>query len=943
MLRLDNITKEYPMKGGDSVKALKGISLCFRSNEFVSILGPSGCGKTTLLNILGGLDHYTSGDLIIEGRSTKSYNDHDWDIYRNHRIGFIFQSYNLIPHENILDNVALALTIGGIGKEERIQRAKEALDEVGLKDMYKKMPNQLSGGQCQRVAIARALVNEPEILLADEPTGALDSVTSVQIMDLIKKISQKKLVIMVTHNPDLAVKYSTRIVKLLDGRLIDDSNPYTAEEEAKERENVTQESVQELEKKEKAKMSWWTAFKLSSKNLLSKMGRTVMVIIAASIGIIGVSAVLSVSNGVTSYIAGSEDEMLSGNPVQVSSSTFDLSSIANQMTGATQAQVVKEASEDGYINVDFMTQRLIEQATSIGTSMIQNDITQDYVDYVDEMPSTYYQDVVKHYGTQVTNNIYTQDNIEGNDPSDSYSLSAITEIASAILSQKLSETGYSSYASTIASYSGTLAQSINNTDYLLEQYDIVDGKVAENEDEIMVVLNDSDAITDFMLTLLGYFSEDEFLNIVYKYNTDENGNPQPAYNDALYQQTKRIAISKLMGKKFTYYPNDTVFADNDKYDPDASAGQASLTPIVTQPYIYKYKEDSSWTGGMQLKVVGVLKPKANRQYSTLSSGFYYTPKFVERFISDNYSSKVTNFIRNYVDSYNNSEDNTSGTTITGYPSYIMDSNGFKTPHGFFYSFHYSLEGKDYDGNYALVGSTNSLTSLLAMYASSSSSSSSSSSPSISTSILTLKGVGGSKLPNSISFYPKNFDQKYLVTDYLTRWNSEDTLTVNGKELKAEDRKEIKYTDNLQVVIDIINNIINIVTIALICFTALALVVSTVMISIITYVSVIERIKEIGVIRALGGRKKDVSHLFNAENFILGFFAGLLGLLVTYLLELILNLIVHHNFPVISMIANLPVTTALIILAASIFLTWLAGFIPSRSAAKKDPVVALRSE
>ena len=598
MLRLDNITKEYPMKGGDSVKALKGISLCFRSNEFVSILGPSGCGKTTLLNILGGLDHYTSGDLIIEGRSTKSYNDHDWDIYRNHRIGFIFQSYNLIPHENILDNVALALTIGGIGKEERIQRAKEALDEVGLKDMYKKMPNQLSGGQCQRVAIARALVNEPEILLADEPTGALDSVTSVQIMDLIKKISQKKLVIMVTHNPDLAVKYSTRIVKLLDGRLIDDSNPYTAEEESKERENVTQESVQELEKKEKAKMSWWTAFKLSSKNLLSKMGRTVMVIIAASIGIIGVSAVLSVSNGVTSYIAGSEDEMLSGNPVQVSSSTFDLSSIANQMTGATQAQVVKEASEDGYINVDFMTQRLIEQASSIGTSMIQNDITQDYVDYVDEMPSTYYQDVVKHYGTQVTNNIYTQDNIEGNDPSDSYSLSAITEIASAILSQKLSETGYSSYASTIASYSGTLAQSINNTDYLLEQYDIVDGKVAENEDEIMVVLNDSDAITDFMLTLLGYFSEDEFLNIVYKYNTDENGNPQPAYNDALYQQTKRIAISKLMGKKFTYYPNDTVFADNDKYDPDASTGQASLTPVVTQPYIYKYKEDSSWTGGM---------------------------------------------------------------------------------------------------------------------------------------------------------------------------------------------------------------------------------------------------------------------------------------------------------------------------------------------------------
>ena len=945
MLRLDKITKDYPMNGGEPVHALKGISLCFRANEFVSILGPSGCGKTTLLNILGGLDHYTSGDLVIEGRSTKSYKDHDWDIYRNHRIGFIFQSYNLIPHENILDNVALALTIGGIGKEERIRRAKEALDEVGLKDMYKKMPNQLSGGQCQRVAIARALVNEPEILLADEPTGALDSQTSIQIMDLIKKISEKKLVIMVTHNPDLAYKYSTRIVKLLDGSLVDDSNPFTPEEEAKERENVPVKSQEEISK-EKAKMSWWTAFKLSSKNLLSKLGRTIMTIVAASIGIVGVSAVLSVSNGVTSYIDGSEDEMLSGNPVQVASQTFDLSSIASQMIGTQQAQTVQEAAKDGYINVDFMTERLINQAKDMGKSMIQNNITQDYVDYVDAMPEEYYQDVVKHYGVNVANNIYTQDKIDGNADTDSYSLTAITQIATAILTQKLSETGYSAYASTIASFSGTFSQSINNTDYLLEQYDIVEGKVASEANEIMIVLSPQDEITDFMLTLLGYFSEDEFLNIVYKYNVDDNGKPQPQYNDAMYQKTKSFAISDLMNKAFTYYPNSTVFTKNDSYDESYEGNDMSkmialaLNPSLGRPFTYAYKEDSSWKTGTPLKVVGVLKPKQGRQYETLSPGFYYTPKLTAKYLQDNYGSEEDSdtSIAHFVRSYSKKNDGNP------YPSYMMnyEYGGTKLPvaKGIYFTFDYILEGTEHKNNYGLIGSSNSLASLLSMFTGSSSSSGATSAQ---TATLSARSVGGNNVPSSISLYPKNFAQKYLVTDYLTRWNSSDTLTVKGKALKAEDREEIKYTDNLQVVISIINNIINIVTIALICFTALALVVSTVMITIITYVSVIERIKEIGVIRALGGRKKDVSHLFNAENFILGFFAGLLGLLVTYLLELILNLVVHSHFAAISMIANLPITTAFIILVVSIFLTCLAGFVPSRSAAKKDPVVALRTE
>lgn len=984
MLRLDNIVKDYPMK--DSVvHALKGISLCFRTNEFVSVLGPSGCGKTTLLNILGGLDHYTSGDLIIDGRSTKDFKDHDWDIYRNHRIGFIFQSYNLIPHENILENVELALTIGGIGKEERTKRSMEALDKVGLKGLYKKMPNQLSGGQCQRVAIARALVNEPEILLADEPTGALDSVTSVQIMDLIKEISKEKLVIMVTHNPDLAYRYSTRIVKLLDGELISDSNPYTPEEEAEERnpnkrkkasedeaaavkneiengsygessgliratkDSLAQYTVSEEEadkqqeepkkekaskkpKKEKASMSWWTAFRLSAKNLWSKVGRTLLIIFAASIGITGVSAVMSVSNGVTEYIDSSEDEMLSGNPVVVASESFDLSSITDQMTAGEQADAIKDAAPDGYINVDYMTERLINSAKEMGLSMIENNITQDYVDYIDAMPSEYYQDVVKRYGIDITNNVYTDDDIDDSGH-DTFSLAAITQIASAVLSQKLSETGYSAYASTIASYTGTFSQSINNTDYLLSQYDIVEGKMATEADEIMIVLNSDEEITDFMLTLLGYFSEDQFLNIVYKYNTDENGNPDSRYDEEEYEKTKTIALETLMSKRFTYYPNDTIYTKNENYDPNAS-GSDLLIPAKVRPFYYSYYEDDTWSTGVDLKVVGVLTPKEGRQYTTLSTGFYYTPAFAEKYLSDNYDSEVSTFIRDYVATQ---EEN--GNSITGYTSYITSMGGVQVPSGIYYTFDYSLEGTMHTDNIALVGSSNSLSSLLAMYAASSGSSGNP----ITTSTLTTRAVGGNKLPSSIRFYPNTFDTKNLVTDYLSAWNSDEDLVVNGKTLKAEDRDEINYTDNLQVVINIVNNIITIVTIALMCFTSLSLIVSVVMIAVITYVSVMERIKEIGIIRALGGRKRDVSHLFNAENFIIGFFAGVWGILIAYLIDLILNLVVHSHYEAISAIGVLPIQMALLVLLGTIFLTWLAGFIPSRSAAKKDPVVALRTE
>ncbi len=936
MLRLENIKKDYLMKDS-AVHALKGINLNFRKNEFVSILGPSGCGKTTLLNILGGLDHYTSGDLVIEGRSTKDFVDHDWDIYRNHRIGFIFQSYNLIPHENIQENVELALTISGIGKEERAKKAKEALDKVGLKGLYKKMPNQLSGGQCQRVAIARALVNEPDILLADEPTGALDSQTSVQIMELIKEISKDKLVIMVTHNPDLAYQYSTRIVKLLDGELVDDSNPYSIEEECKERE--TSDSLSEKERakqeKEKAKMSWWTAFKLSAKNLISKSKRTVLTIIAASIGIVGVSAVLSIRSGVTNYIVDMQDEMLSGNPIQVSESTFDLSTIANEMTNSSQANAVKEATQDGYINVDFLTQRLIESAKSMGKTMIENNITQEYIDYIEAMPKEYYKDVVYRYGIDPSNNIYTDDEINGNE-NNVFSLSGITAIASAVLEKKLADNGYEAYASTIKSYSSTFSQSINSEGYLLEQYDLVNGHVATKEDEINIVLSSNEELTDFMLTLLGYFSQDEFMNIIYKFNTDENGNPDSKYDDALYQKTKQFAIEDLVNKNFTYYPNDVVFTKNENYDPNAGMTQLAINPDKGRPFYYSYSEQDSWKSenkGMKLKVAGILKPKEGRQYSTLSSGFYYTPAFTQKYMKDNTDSELTSFIRSTAKEEENNPSYSSTTLVTG---------GVSITTGIYYDFDYNVDGESMQGR-SLVGSTSSMQGLMSLF-SQYMGGGDSSSTNVTSASLSLRAMGGIHLPKSISFYPNSFDDKYLVTDYLDKWNNkETTLTISGTEVSPENREEIKYTDNLAVVISIINTIIDIVSVSLIAFTALSLVVSTVMIAIITYVSVMERVKEIGIIRALGGRKKDVSHLFNAETFVIGLLSGIFGIIVTYILQTILNLIIHANFAQITSIAALPWYMALIIIVISFLLTTIAGFIPARGAAKKDPVVALRTE
>ena len=926
MLRLDNITKIYKTSSFE-VKALNGVSLCFRKSEFVSILGPSGCGKTTMLNIIGGLDKYTSGDLLINNTSTKKYKSHDWDIYRNHRIGFIFQSYNLIPQENILENVELALTIAGVKKEESVARAKAALDKVGLTDMYYKKPNELSGGQCQRVAIARALVNEPDILLADEPTGALDSETSVQIMNLIKEVSKDKLVIMVTHNKEIAEEYSTRIVSLLDGKVEGDTNPYTPEEEAKEYLNNASSFA---ETDEKAKMSWWTAIKLSGRNLMAKFSRTFMTIVASSIGIVGVSAVLAVSYGVRGYIDSMQDDLLSGNPVQVKENSIDYLKLLDSTNSLTQSRIVSESWKDGKIDVQFAMESLVKASEGIGESFTTNDITEDYIQFLKDMPSSYVSAVDFHYGINFKNNIYvhTQAAVmnSGVDTENvRYSISGLTNVCTTIL-EGCRGGEYSSYANMVDGYSNAIGQCIDNEEYVLSQYDVVEGRYPHAANEVMIVLNHQNEVTEFVLTLLGLYDQDMFANAIYHFSDDKVN-----FNEELWKKQQAIDVKTMIGKEYYYYPNDTIFHENPNYDPNAD----SPTDLsVYQPFTYDWydQEGMNHEGGMKLTVTGVLTPKESVSYGCLDSGLYYTPALAEKMIKDNYDSKIAKFIREY--------DATNGTS--GFTSTIANVMNTDVVYGIGYDVKVMFEEALLKSSF-LVGSTNNISALVGMLASASGSSTGTGIAIKRNATLTVNNVGGSKIPTTINIYPLDFNNKFLATNYLDSWNSQKDITLStGKVLRAADRSKVDYTDNLEIIISMINGVVDIVTVALVAFTALSLVVSTVMIGIITFVSVMERVKEIGVIRSLGGRKKDVAHLFNAETFIIGMGGGLFGLLVTYLLQLMLNLIIGTIFG-IGTIANLPILAAIIILGGSALLTTIAGLIPASKAAQQDPVVALRTE
>ncbi len=907
MLRLINIKKDYQV-ADTKIHALKGVSLNFRDSEFVSILGPSGCGKTTMLNIIGGLDHYTLGDLEIDGISTKQYGDRDWDTYRNHRIGFIFQSYNLIPHQTVLENVELALNISGVEKAERIKRAKEALDKVGLSSEYYKKPNQLSGGQCQRVAIARALVGDPEILLADEPTGALDTQTSLQIMALIKEISKDRLVIMVTHNPELAEKYSTRIIKLLDGEVVSDSSPFTPETEKVEDKPKRAKKV--ITKK--SKLSLWSAFKLSARNLKSKFKRTFLVCLAGSIGIIGVSSVLSVSTGIQNYIYSMQDDMLSGNPITISEMAFDFNKITNMQN--LSGGEINKIIEDGKINVDYVIENLIKSSENINSLTTENNITKEYIDYLYQMPKEYYAAITKNYGLDISNNIYTNYNFSGLDNTPKMSLSSALKTYTSMLE----DTEYKNLSPLIATLEDTFMQLPDDEEYIMSQYEYCTSPETSyfptKPNEIMLVVSKDVELTDVLLASLGYYTQEEFLNIMFRANEKlENGESESSnYNPELDKD--RFTYDELKNKVFTYYPNSDIYAENDS---------------IKTPFTYNHimSED-----GYDFKITAIVKPKENLSYGSLKSGFYYTSKFTERVLEDAKNSNVVEYLRtNKLESFSNNMMIPTSKQITYEYSYQLDGEEVKTKTGYVGSISDSSKLISAWSSMAPPGAGGGMgTSMPSVYE------------------LTLRNLGGSAdadkdlLPNELAIYPTNFDYKDFVIEYLNEWNNEGNIIVNGKTLTKADREDIVYTDALTLVIGLINTLINVVTTALICFTALSLVVSTVMIAIITYVSVIERVKEIGVIRSLGGRKKDVSHLFNAETFIIGSLSGLIGVLFTYLLSAIINVIVK-NLVNISSIAILTIPTALIMIAISIILTSISGIVPASLAAKKDPVDALRTE
>lgn len=977
MLKLKDIKKDYVV-AGQPVPALKGISVNFRRNELVSVLGPSGCGKTTLLNIIGGLDHYTSGDLIIGGKSTKKFTDRDWDTYRNHSIGFIFQSYHLIPHQTVLQNVELALTISGVGKEERRARAIEALEKVGLGEKIHSRPNQLSGGQAQRVAIARALINDPEIVLADEPTGALDSKTSVQIMELLKEISRDRLVIMVTHNPELARQYSTRIIRLLDGLVVDDDMPYEGldypeEGDAKpfadavgekdgsepesEPENAPEADGQSGQgdkktnkgRKKKTSMSLPMAFGLSFKNLLSKRKRTAMVSVAGSIGIIGVSMVLAISAGVQNYIRTMENDMLSGNPVMITETAIRYDVLMDAATSSGKKVDITRLDDKIYVD------SLLDTLVGMGTSLTTNDISPLYVQYLSDMPEEYYNSVQYSYRFNLSNNIYTDFTVTdgeidpAEDSSGNVSITAIRQMYTSVLAREEEYARFAAIIPEATSFEEIPDNSKDNYSFILSQYDFVatdygkteglterelDGIFDDKSSLILVV--DDGAATDLTLGQFGYFTQEEFLDFAFKALKENELDDKGHYDEDLISGwLNGKPISDFVGensKTFTWYPNDTVYSLKDESDRfytvsvDSDKPQTDLTRYtltdVTDKAVYKYNPSSEGfpqEGKVDLKVKAILQKKKGVSYGCLEQGLYYTHALTRHMLETSAESGIAKYI----------EQNGSLAVLPYNYSYTFTENG---------EYHSSktvpvigaLTTGFISGNsdmFSSLFSAMSQTDPLASYR------------------VSADMVGGKGNLISVSIYPKDFKTKDMITDYLDKWNewceneNPDDGFADTPLTKAE---TINYTDNVGLIVGMINTMIKMITIALIAFTALSLIVSTVMIGIITYVSVVERIKEIGILRAVGARKKDIKRLFNAETFMIGLSAGLVGIIVTYILSLVLNLIIGALAGIYT-IAALPWWQAIIMVAVSVVLTLISGLIPAAAAAKKDPVVALRTE
>jgi len=820
MLQLKSITKDYVI-GTNKTQALKGLDLQFRDNEFVTILGPSGCGKTTMLNLLGGLDIYTTGDLIINGKSTKDFTDRDWDTYRNRRVGFVFQNYNLISHQSVLRNVELALTLSGVSKAERLKRAIEVLGKVGLADQLYKKPNQLSGGQMQRVAIARALINNPEILLADEPTGALDSETSVQIMELIKEIAKERLVIMVTHNPELAEKYSNRTIKLFDGELIGDSNPHEVEVE---KVAVTKKSKRDR----KTSMSFFTALSLSFNNLLTKKTRTFLTAFAGSIGIIGIALIMSLSSGAQAYIQRVQEDTLSQFPLIIESTTADFVAIMSAMnelqhgrpdrTGATAVYSMNimggmlSAMAQGREDNDLRAFRHHIEANREEIDALANAVTYTY---------------------NINFNIFdpdTSDGVHQIHPSNLFGGGGMGGPMGGMM---------------MGGGMNVWTEMINNPELLDSQFDIIAGRWPEEKHEIILVVDEHNEITDFVLYTLRMMDPRDIPRMMQALNQGE----------VFTTEISRFTYEELMDQTFTMVLSTDMFEQNGQAWEDKSEDEDFMSGVIAN--------------SLELQIVGIIRPAPDVLMTALPSNIGYLQSLTEYIIQRTNAADIV--IQQRADEYRN--------VFTGQP--------------------FDEESRDsFERNMSTLGAVDI------------------------------------EIPSTIRLYPRDFEAKEAIEQFIADYNR---MVV-----EAGYENTIHYTDFVGMMMASVSTIINVISNILIAFVGISLVVSSIMIGIITYVSVLERTKEIGILKSIGASKKDISRVFNAETLIVGFTAGSLGVLITALLTIPANMIIYR-FTEVSGVASLPIIGAIVLILLSMGLTLVAGLIPSKIAARKDPVVALRTE
>lgn len=895
MLELNDIKKDY-VSGSTIVSALKGINLRFRDCEFVSILGQSGCGKTTMLNIIGGLDKYTSGDLKINGVSTKNYKDRDWDFYRNNSIGFVFQSYNLIPHQTVLSNVELALTLSGVSKAERKKRAIEALEKVGLGEQIHKKPNQMSGGQMQRVAIARALVNNPDILLADEPTGALDTETSVQIMELLKEISKDRLIIMVTHNPELAKDYSTRIVRLLDGVITDDSNPYLLEDmeadiRAKEaaKAKTSEKKTKKSGKKQKTSMSFFTALSLSFNNLMTKKTRTILTAFAGSIGIIGIAMILSISNGIQLYIDRVQRDTLSSYPITLQAESIDISSMVSSMTGNSDLEEHEDKAKI-YSNdiMGDMINTMVKEVKSNNLSEFKK-----YIENGGSDIKSYVSDI--QYSYDVPLNIYMKDTsngVEQLNPSTMFD-SIYGEGATSTSSAMSSGMGMGMFSN-----SSVWNQLLGNQQVLDEQYDVLAGHWPENYNEVVLVADKNNEVDDYTLYSLGLKDPEEVRTLFKKMMVGES-----------YETKKDISYTfdEILDTEFKLVMPTDMYKYNDvtgTWD-DYSKDDKYMTNVVNN--------------GTDIKVCGIIRPNDDAVSTSLSSGIGYTAKLTEYIIEEVKNSEIAKaqLADTSVDVFTGVPfDNDRNTEIT-----MDDVNAYMA----------TLSPEESAQMQAMTSGMSD-DQILQLFSASLKARTTDATLDSNKSKL---GITDLDTPSQIDIYATDFDSKEKVQNIIKDYNK----------LQQDDGKEenvINYTDYVGIMMSSVSTIINAISYVLIAFVAISLIVSSIMIGIITYISVLERTKEIGVLRSIGASKKDVSRIFNAETLIEGFVSGALGIVVTLLLCIPANALIKHLTD-ISNVAQLPVAGGVILIIISMFLTFIAGLIPAKLAAKKDPVVALRSE